>query len=54
MKGITLLEKYPVSAELIKAWFLEKMIESFKELPHPKEELPAPKANDSLTIVPAW
>lgn len=31
-----------------------KMIESFKELPHPKEELPAPKANDSLTIVPAW
>lgn len=31
-----------------------KMIESFKELPHPKEELPVPKANDSLTIVPAW
>ncbi|MGZ4054138.1 MAG: hypothetical protein ACXVPY_02245 [Bacteroidia bacterium] len=32
-----------------------KMIESFKELPHPKEELPSPKpANDSLKIVPAW
>jgi hypothetical protein len=31
------------------------MIESFKELTHPKEELPAPKAaNDSLVITPAW
>ena len=32
-----------------------KMIESFKELPHPKEELPTPKAaNDSLSVTPAW
>ena len=37
MKGITLLEKYPVSAELIKAWFLEKMIESFKDENVPSE-----------------
>src|ERR1700757_5159428 len=27
-----------------------KMIESFKELPHPKEELPHPK-NDSVLVV---
>jgi hypothetical protein len=27
-----------------------KIIESFKELPHPKEELPAPKPNDSISI----
>ena len=37
MKGIALLEKYPVSAELIKAWFLEKMIESFKDENVPSE-----------------
>jgi len=30
------------------------MIESFKELPHPKEELPEPKVSDSVQIVPAW
>ncbi|MGQ0827516.1 MAG: hypothetical protein ACT4ON_03870 [Bacteroidota bacterium] len=30
------------------------MIESFKELPHPKEELPEPKISDSVQIVPAW
>lgn len=32
-----------------------KIIESFKELPHPKEELPTPKTvNDSISVVPAW
>lgn len=31
-----------------------KMIESFKELPHPQEELPTPKLSDSVSITPAW
>jgi hypothetical protein len=31
-----------------------RMIESFKELPHPKEELPQPKLSDSVSIVPAY
>ncbi|MDQ3047856.1 MAG: hypothetical protein M3R27_09940 [Bacteroidota bacterium] len=31
-----------------------RMIESFKELPHPKEELPQPKLSDSVVIAPAW
>ena len=31
MKGLELLEKYPASAEVIKAWFLNQMIESFKD-----------------------
>ncbi|HEY0030574.1 MAG TPA: hypothetical protein VGC65_07440 [Bacteroidia bacterium] len=30
-----------------------KMIESFQELPHPPEELPAP-LSDSVSIAPAW
>ena len=30
MKGIELLEKYPESAKIIRAWFLEKMIESLQ------------------------
>lgn len=30
------------------------MIESFKELPHPKEELPTPKLSDSVSINLAW
>lgn len=33
---------------------ITKMIESFKELPHPEEELPAPKLSDSVVIAPAW
>jgi hypothetical protein len=37
MKGLELLEKYPASAEVIKAWFLEKMIESFKDENVPSE-----------------
>ena len=31
-----------------------KIVESFKELPHPKEELPLPKLSDSVSITPAW
>jgi hypothetical protein len=31
MKGLELLEKYPLSATLIRAWFLEKMIESLDD-----------------------
>ena len=30
MKGIELLEKYPLSAKIIKDWFLKQMIESLK------------------------
>ena len=30
MKGIELLEKYPESAKIIRAWFLEKMFESLE------------------------
>lgn len=33
---------------------ITKMIESFKELPHPEEELPTPKLSDSVVIAPAW
>lgn len=31
MIGIELLEKYPKTAEVIRAWYLEKMIESFSK-----------------------
>ncbi|MCX6294557.1 MAG: hypothetical protein NTX97_00595 [Bacteroidetes bacterium] len=31
-----------------------KMIESFKELPHSEDELPAPKSKDSVVVTPAW
>lgn len=31
-----------------------KIIESFKELPHPPEEIPVPALSDSVTITPAW
>jgi len=31
MKGLELLEKYPESAGLVRAWFLNQMIESFKD-----------------------
>jgi hypothetical protein len=33
---------------------MTRMIESFKELPHPKEEIPEPKLSDSVIISPAW
>jgi hypothetical protein len=39
MKGIKLLEKYPKAGEVIKAWYLEKMLESFREL-NDKDEVP--------------
>lgn len=31
-----------------------KMLESFKELPHPAEELPEPKISDSVAIIQNW
>jgi hypothetical protein len=37
MKGILLLEKYPASTEIVRAWFMEKMIESFKDETVPDE-----------------
>ena len=37
MKGIELLEKYPESAKIIRAWFLEKMIESLQTADVPDE-----------------
>lgn len=37
MKGLVLLEKYPVSTEIIRAWFMERMIESFKDESVPDE-----------------
>jgi hypothetical protein len=37
MKGITLLEKYPASTEIVRAWFMERMIESFKDETVPDE-----------------
>ena len=37
MKGIELLEKYTASAKIIRAWFLEKMIESLQTADVPDE-----------------
>lgn len=37
MKGIDLLEKYPASAKVIKEWFLQSMIDSFKDDTVPEE-----------------
>lgn len=37
MKGINLLQKYPESAKIIRAWFLEKMIESLQTSDVPDE-----------------
>lgn len=37
MKGIELLNKYPESAKIIRAWFLEKMIESLQTSDVPDE-----------------
>lgn len=31
-----------------------KILESFKELPHPAEELPEPKISDSVAIIQNW
>ena len=37
MKGLELLEKYPLAANVIKEWFLKSMIESFKDESVPEE-----------------
>lgn len=37
MKGLDLLEKYPASAKVIKDWFLQSMIDSFKDDTVPEE-----------------
>lgn len=37
MKGLELLEKYPLAAKVIRDWFMEKMIESFKDQTVPDE-----------------
>ena len=37
MKGIELLNNYPESAKIIRAWFLEKMIESLQTADVPDE-----------------
>ena len=37
MKGIELLNKYPESAKIIRAWFLQKMIESLQTADVPDE-----------------
>ena len=37
MKAIVLLEKNPASTEIVRAWFLEKMIESLKDENVPDE-----------------
>jgi hypothetical protein len=37
MKGLDLLEKYPLAANVIKEWFLKSMVESFKDESVPEE-----------------
>lgn len=37
MKGLELLEKHALSAEIVRAWFMERMIESFKDENVPDE-----------------
>lgn len=37
MKGLELLEKYPLAANVIKEWFLQSMVESFKDDTVPEE-----------------
>lgn len=37
MNGLELLEKYPLTAKVIRDWFLEQMIESFKDETVPDE-----------------
>lgn len=37
MKGLELLEKYPLAAKVIKDWFLKSMVESFKDETVPEE-----------------
>jgi hypothetical protein len=37
MKAIDLLEKYPLSAKIVREWFLNQMLESFKDEIAPEE-----------------
>ena len=37
MKAIELLEKYPLSAKIVREWFLNQMLESFKDEIAPEE-----------------
>jgi hypothetical protein len=37
MKGLELLESHPASTEIVRAWFMERMIESFKDENVPDE-----------------
>ena len=37
MSGIELLQKYPLAANVIKAWVMEQMLESFKDESVPQE-----------------
>lgn len=37
MKGLELLEKYPLAGKVIKDWFLQSMIDSFKDETVPEE-----------------
>ena len=37
MKGIDLLEKYPLAGNMIKGWFMKSMLESFKDDSVPDE-----------------
>ncbi len=37
MKGIDLLEKYPLAGNMIKGWFMKSMLESFKDETVPDE-----------------
>lgn len=37
MKGLEILEKYPLSKKVIKDWFMKSMIESFKDEEVPEE-----------------
>jgi hypothetical protein len=37
MNGLELLEKYPLTTKVIKDWFIEQMVESFKEETVPED-----------------
>lgn len=37
MTGLELLEKYPLSAKIVKDWFIKSMLESFKDADVPED-----------------
>ena len=37
MTGIELLEKYPLTAQIVRDWFMESMLKSFKDENVPEE-----------------